>query len=191
MEKPMRKLVVFNNVTLDGYFTDKNNDMSWAHKSDPEWNDFAAENAKGGGVLMFGRVTYEMMVSFWPTPAAMETMPEVAEGMNNAQKVVFSRTLNEVTWKNTRLVKGDLAEEVRKMKSEPGDDIVILGSGSIVAQLTEARLIDRYQLVFHPIVLGAGRTLFEGVKEKLTMKRTDSRTFKNGNVVLTYESEAS
>jgi dihydrofolate reductase len=182
----MRKLVVFNNVTLDGYFTDKNNDMSWAHKSDPEWDAFVAENAKGGGVLMFGRVTYEMMASFWPTPAAMEMMPDVAEGMNNLQKVVFSRTLNEVTWKNTRLVKGGLVEEVRKMKSEPGDDIVILGSGSIVSQLTEARLIDRYQLVFHPIVLGAGRTLFEGVKQ-IAMKRTASRTFENGNVVLSYE----
>ena len=182
----MRKLIAFENVTLDGYFTDKNNDMSWAHKSDPEWNEFTAENAGGGGMLLFGRVTYEMMVSFWPTPAAMEMMPEVAEGMNNLKKVVFSKTLEEVTWKNTRLVKSDLVEEVKKMKQESGEGIVILGSGTIVSQLTEARLIDEYQLVYHPLVLGAGRTLFEGIKGKVDLKRTNSRTFENGSVVLSY-----
>jgi len=132
-----------------------------------------------------------MMASFWPTPAATQMMPEVAEGMNNAQKVVFSRTLNEVSWKNTKLVKNGLVEEVRKMKDEPGDSIVILGSGTIVSQLSAARLIDEYQLVFHPIVLGAGRTLFDGLKEKMKLKRTNMRTFKNGSVVLSYEPEAS
>lgn len=183
----MRKLVVFNNVTLDGYFTDKNSDMSWAHKSDPEWDAFAAENAKGGGTLLFGRVTYEMMAGFWPTPAAKEMMPEVAEGMNNLQKVVFSKTLDKVSWKNTTLLKDDLVGEVRKMKNESGDGIVILGSGTIVSQLTDARLIDEYQLVFNPIVLGDGRTLFEGLKEKVTLKRTKTQTFQNGNVVMSYE----
>ncbi|HEY8187169.1 MAG TPA: dihydrofolate reductase family protein [Pyrinomonadaceae bacterium] len=183
----MRKLVVFNNVTLDGYFTDKNNDMSWAHKSDPEWDAFAAENAKGGGVLLFGRVTYEMMASFWPTPAAKEMMPEVAEGMNNLEKVVFSRTLDKASWKNTRLVKTGMVEEVRRMKNEPGEGMVILGSGTIVSQLSDAKLIDEYQLVFNPIVLGAGRTLFEDIKDKINLKRTNSRTFENGNVVLNYQ----
>ena len=183
----MRKLVVFNNVTLDGYFTDKNNDMSWAHKSDPEWDAFASENAKGGGVLLFGRVTYEMMASFWPTPAAKEMMPEVAEGMNNLEKVVFSRTLDKASWKNTRLVKTGMVEEVRRMKNEPGEGMVILGSGTIVSQLSDAKLIDEYQLVFNPIVLGAGRTLFADIKDKINLKRTNSRTFENGNVVLNYQ----
>jgi len=87
--------VVFNSVTLDGYFTDKNSDMSWAHKNDPEWNAFVADNAKGGGTLLFGRITYELMASFWPTPAAMQMMPDVAKGMNSLPKVVFSRTLDK------------------------------------------------------------------------------------------------
>jgi len=78
----MPRLIVFNNISLDGYFTDPNGDMSWAHKSDPEWNEFAASNAGGGGVLVFGRVTYEMMASFWPTKQASEMFPEVAAGMN-------------------------------------------------------------------------------------------------------------
>ena len=84
----MRKVSVFNHVSLDGYFTDKNNDMSWAHTSnDAEWDKFAAENAKGGGVLMFGRITYEMMASYWPTPAAAKQAPDVAKGMNDLPKV--------------------------------------------------------------------------------------------------------
>jgi dihydrofolate reductase len=184
----MRKLKVFNSVTLDGYFTDKNNDMSWAHRqADPEWDTFTAENAKGGGVLLFGRVTYELMASFWPTPQAMQMMPDVAKGMNNLPKFVFSRTLGKVTWNNTKLVKGDLIEEVKKMKSEAGDDMVIMGSGTIVSQLSQQRLIDEYQIVLVPIVLGEGRTMFDGLKEKLDMKRMSTREFKNGNIVLSYE----
>lgn len=183
----MRKLIVFNSVTLDGYFSDKNNDMSWAHKNDPEWNAFVAENAKGGGTLLFGRITYELMASFWPTPAAMQMMPDVAKGMNALPKVVFSRTLDEASWNNTRLVKSGLVEEVRKMKNESGEGMVILGSGSIVSQLSENRLIDEYQMVVNPIVLGQGRTMFEGLTEKLTLKRTRMRSFENGNVLLCYE----
>ena len=186
----MPRLSVFNNISLDGYFTDSNSDMSWAHQNaDEEWNKFTAENAGGGGVLLFGRKTYDLMVSFWPTKQAYEMMPAVAEGMNNLPKVVFSRTMDKATWNNTKLVKGNIAEEVSRMKSEPGDDMVIMGSGSIVTQLTQEKLIDQYQLVVHPLVLGGGRTLFEGVKEKLRLKQSGSRTFKNGNVLLTYELE--
>jgi dihydrofolate reductase len=183
----VRKLVVFNQVSLDGYFTDRNSDMSWAHKDDPEWNAFAADNAKGGGVLVFGRITYELMASFWPTPFAIKQFPAVAEGMNNLPKVVFSRTLDKASWSNTKLVKSDMAAEIRKMKKEPGRDMVILGSGSIVSQLTQEGLIDEFQVVMNPIVLGKGRTMFDGVKEKLSLRRTKSRTFGNGNVLLCYE----
>ena len=182
----MRRLTAFEQVSLDGFFVDAKGDMSWAHKQDPEWNEFAAGNAKGGGTLLFGRVTYEMMASFWPTEAARQRMPEVAEGMNTLPKVVFSRTLSETPWKNTRLVKGDMVAEVRKMKSEPGRGMVILGSGSVVSQLTEAALIDELQIVVNPIVLGRGRTLFETVKRSVPLKRVDTRAFGNGNVVLTY-----
>jgi dihydrofolate reductase len=186
----MRRLIVFNNISLDGYFTDANSDMSWAHQNaDDEWNKFTAENASGGGLLLFGRKTYDLMASFWPTKQAYETMPTVAEAMNNLPKVVFSRTMHKPGWNNTKLVKDNIAEEVSTMKNEPGPDMVIMGSGSIVSQLTEAKLIDTYQLVVHPIVLGSGRTLFERLNEKLRLKRTGSRTFKNGNVFLTYELE--
>ena len=183
----MRRLIVFNQVTLDGYFTDLQGDMSWAHKQDAEWNAFVADNAKGGGVLVFGRITYELMASFWPTPQAMKSFPVVAERMNNLPKIVFSRTLNKASWSNARLVKSDMVAQMRKMKEEPGDTLVIMGSGSIVAQLAQEVLIDEFQVVVNPIVLGKGRTMFEGVTEKLTMKHTKVRTFRNGNVLLCYE----
>jgi dihydrofolate reductase len=183
----MRRVSAFEQVSLDGFFTDANGDMSWAHKQDPEWNEFAAKNASGGGALLFGRVTYEMMASFWPTAAAMEQMPEVAKGMNDLPKVVFSRTLGKASWKNTRLVKGDLVAEVRKMKAEPGPDMAILGSGTIVSQLAQAGLIDELQIVVNPIVLGKGRTLFGSVERKIGLRRIRTRPFGNGNVVLWYE----
>jgi len=177
-------------VSLDGYFVDAGGDMSWAHKDDPEWNAFASENASGGGELVFGRITYEMMASFWPTPQAMQMMPAVAEGMNKSPKIVFSRTLDQAPWNNTRLIKGDIAAQMRKLKEETGPGLAILGSGSIVSQLAQAGLIDEYQFVTNPIVLGGGRTMFEGVKEKLRLRLIDSRTFKNGNMLLRYETGA-
>ncbi len=150
----MPRLVVFNNVSLDGYFVDANSDMSWAHKQDPEWTSFVSDNASGNGVLVFGRVTYQLMAGYWPTPLAMKNSPAVAEGMNNLQKIVFSRILESVSWKNTRLVKEDMLGEIRKLKRDPGPDMVILGSGTIVSQLAKAALIDEYQIALSPIVLG-------------------------------------
>jgi dihydrofolate reductase len=183
----MRKLSVFNSVTLDGYIADINGDMSWAHKQDEEWNSFVADNASGGGQLLFGRITYELMASYWPTPTAIKNDPVVAEGMNNLPKVVFSRTMDKASWSNTKLVKGDIAAEVRKMKKEPGRDMVILGSGSIVAQLAQEGLIDEYQIALNPVVLGKGKTMFGGLEKVLALKLTRTRTFGNGNVFLCYE----
>jgi dihydrofolate reductase len=185
----MRKLGVFNHVSLDGYFVDQHGEMSWAHADhqDEEWDAFVAQNAGGGGMLVLGRVTYELMASFWPTPAALETMPMVAERMNTLPKVVFSKTMDEATWNNTRLIKGELAAAVRELKSTPGEDMVILGSGSIVAQLAQAGLIDEYQIVVNPVVLGAGRTMFDGIQEKQSLKLTKTRAFGNGDVLLCYK----
>lgn len=183
----MSKLIVFNSISVDGYFTDTKGDVTWAHQNDPEWQQFTNENVSGDGILLFGRVTYEMMESYWPTPQAREQMPRVADRMNNARKVVISRTLNKVSWQNTQLIKGDLPQEVRKLKASAGEGIVILGSGTIVSQLAEENLIDEYQLVLNPVILGGGRTLFEGMNDKLRLKRVQSRTFNNGNVLLTYQ----
>jgi dihydrofolate reductase len=184
----MGKLVVFNSVSLDGFFVDGSGDMSWAHNTspDPEWDAFVAGNASAGGVLVFGRITYELMAGYWPTPMAAQNDPEVARGMNAMRKVVFSRTLDRVSWSNTRLVKGSPAAEIRKMKAQPAD-MAVLGSGSIVSQLTQEGLVDEFQLAVIPVILGKGRTMFEGVGKRLSLARKTERAFRNGNVVLCYE----
>lgn len=182
----MRKVRVYESISVDGYFTDAHGDMSWAHRSDPEWNAFTAENASGGATLLLGRITYDLMRGFWSTAAARESNAKVAEGMNEMQKVVFSRTMKVASWRNTLLVHDDLPGTVRRMKGEAGPDLVILGSGTIVAQLTAARLIDEYQFVLSPIVLGGGRTPFEGIPGRLQLVRHATRAFTNGNIVTWY-----
>jgi dihydrofolate reductase len=185
----MRRLVVFNSVTLDGYFTGAAGDMSWAHRAerDAEFDAFVQGNAKSGGVLVFGRVTYDLMASWWPTPAAVKAFPTVAERMNDLPKLVFSRSMQQAAWRNTTLLKGDPAAEIRRIKSEAGADMAILGSGSIVAQLAREGLVDEFQIVLIPVVIGSGRTMFEGVDKKLALRLTKSRTFGNGNVLLCYQ----
>jgi dihydrofolate reductase len=183
----LRKLGVFNHASLDGYFVDANGDMSWAHRQDEEWSAFVAENAKGESTLVFGRITYELMAGYWPTPLASQNAPAIAERLNSLPKVVFSRTLEKASWNNTKLVKGAIAAEVRKLKNESGPDMVIMGSGTIVAQLAQEGLIDEYQIVVSPLALGKGRTMFDGMKDMLTLKLTKARTFSNGNVLLCYE----
>jgi len=182
----MRRLSVFNNLSLDGYIADEGGDMSWAHRQDPEWASFTSENASGEAELVFGRVTYDLMAGFWPTPQARESMPDVARKMNELPKVVFSRTLSEAAWQNTRLLKGDLPAEVRRLKAEPGPDMLIMGSGSIVSQLTDAGLIDEYQVVVNPVALGRGKKMLD-IREKTPLALKKTRVFGNGNVVLWYE----
>ncbi|MGE3301506.1 MAG: dihydrofolate reductase family protein [Hyphomonadaceae bacterium] len=182
----MRSVSAFEMTSLDGYFVDAAGDMSWAHRDDAEWRAFSEGNASGDGALLFGRVTYRLMAGFWPTPAAAKAMPATAAKMNAAEKIVFSRSLVRTDWNNTRLFSGDLAGAVRTLKQEAGAPIVILGSGAIVAQLTEAGLIDEYQIVTVPIVLGAGRTLFEGVTRRVGLSLLESQRFTNGNVFSRY-----
>ncbi len=184
----MRRLIVSNNVSLDGYFAGKNGDISWFKgKMDPEFTEFVLQNAISGGALLFGRITYQLMATYWPTPDAIKNDPLIAERMNNLPKIVFSRTLETASWNNTKLLKGDMAEEVRKMKKQPGKDMAILGSGKIVSQLARKGLIDEYQIILNPVVLGQGSTMFEGITENLPLKLTRTRAFGNGNVLLCYE----
>jgi dihydrofolate reductase len=182
----MRKLKVFNLVTLDGYFAGEDGDISW-HRVDEEFQELANVAANSGNTLLFGRVTYLLMASYWPSPEALRDDPLIAAGMNRAEKLVFSRSLDRVEWHNARLVKGELLDEVRRLKAGSGPDLTLLGSGTIIAQLAAAGLIDEYQLLLNPVALGRGRTLFEGIAKKLEFKLTGTRRFGNGNLLLTYE----
>ena len=182
----MAKLKIYESVSLDGYFCDANGDMSWAHRSDPEWMQFVSANATSESVLLFGRITFEQMEAFWPGDAAFALMPEVAKGMAVRQKLVCSHSRTESSWANTRFIHGDLLEEIGRLKSAPGPDVTILGSGTIVQQLAAAGLIDTYQLVVVPVLLGAGRSLFAGLPAMKLLQLDNARAFSNGNVVLTY-----
>ena len=182
----MRKLSVFNLVTLDGYFAGEGGDISW-HMVDEEFQELANAASNSGNTLLFGRVTYELMAGFWPTPEAIRTDPIVAAGMNKAEKIVFSRTLQKADWNNTRLVMDDMLAEVRRLKQGTGKDLTVLGSGSIVSQLAQEGLIDEYQVLVNPVVIGKGRTMFEGIRDRIALKLVKTRTFGNGNVLLTYE----
>jgi dihydrofolate reductase len=180
----MRKLRVFESISVDGFFTDSNGDMSWAHagREDAEFAGWVSANASSGGELLFGRKTYQMMEAYWPTPLAAEQMPEVAKGMNAAKKYVISRTI-QPTWKHTQLLDGDPVKAVQKLKQTSGANIAVLGSGSIAALLGAAGLVDEYQFVMIPVALGAGRTVFtKGNKLRLL----DIRSFRCGNVAVTY-----
>jgi dihydrofolate reductase len=184
----MRRLTVFNQQSLDGYFTDALGDMSFAHNpvQDPEWEAFVRGNASGGGELVFGRVTYELMAGYWPSPAAAERDPVVAKAMNDLPKVVFSKTMKRAEWSNTRLFGDDLPAALAALKREAGKDLVIMGSGSVVAQAARAGLVDEYQLVLVPVALGSGRTLFEGLERRARLRLIERRAFRNGNVALRY-----
>jgi dihydrofolate reductase len=181
----MRQLTAFNFITLNGYFKGLNDDISW-HRHGEEESSFAEEGAKSESILLFGRKTYEMMASYWPTPMAMQNSPGVAEGMNKSEKIVFSRSLKKAEWKNSRLVRENIVDEIKTMKQSPGKDMTILGSGSIITQFAEVRLIDLFQFMVDPVVLGDGVSIFNGIAKKLDLALTDSRVFKSGVVLLSY-----
>lgn len=181
----MRRVIVFNLMSLDGYIAGANGDISW-HNVDEEFQELANRASNSGNTLLFGRITYELMAGFWPTEEAISTDPIVAAGMNRSEKIVFSRTLDRADWNNTRLVKDDMIGEIRRLKQGAGKDMTVLGSGSIVSQLAKEGLIDEYNVLINPVVLGRGKTMFEGLEERQTLKLTGSRVFGNGNVLLTY-----
>ncbi len=169
----MRKLKVFESVSADGYFTGKDGDMTWAyaHSESPEFQAFVAGNASGDATLVFGRVTYEMMVSYWPTPLAAKNAPPVAKRMNAAEKLVASRTLRDVAWENARLLDGDAVTALRALKAKAGPTLVVLGSGTLVGALLGAGLVDELQLVVKPVAIGGGRSLVEGLASPVAARR--------------------
>lgn len=182
----MRKLSAFHFITLNGFYKGPNEDISW-HKHGAEESAYSEEAIKQDNMLLFGRVTYEMMVSFWSTPEAIKNIPVVAEGINKAEKIVFSRTLEKAEWNNTRLMKDNIVEEIKKIKQSPGRNMTILGSGNIVTQFAEQGLIDEYQVMIDPVALGSGTPIFNGITHKLDLELTGTRTFKSGVVLLCYK----
>lgn len=177
----------FTFITLNGYFKGPKEDTSW-HPHGGEAAEYANSASSSDGILLFGRKTFEMMERFWPTPMAAELFPIVAENMNKSEKIVCSNTLKKVNWKNTTILSGDILKQLEKLKKSSKKPITILGSGSLLTQLSDANLIDQYIIMLDPVALGKGTSIFEGLKTTMELRLVSSRVFeKDGIVLLTYE----
>jgi len=204
----MKRIIAFNRVSADGYFSAKDGNLNWV-VPDPELDrsvmasaDRSAATTPGQdpGTILFGRRTYEMFESFWPraldgsgevrdphSPGhASVEMRGMAIWINAAKKVVYSRTRKSVTWSNSRLLPAFDPQEIEAMKRQSGGDILVFGSGSIASLLTQYGLIDEYQLVVSPILLGDGRSLLSGMPKSLRVDLLEAKAFPSGNVLLRY-----
>jgi dihydrofolate reductase len=168
-------------VTLDGFFAGPNGETDW-HYADEEHHRYAVELLGSGDALLFGRTTYQVMVNYWPSAPASE----ITDHMNSLPKVVFSRTLKHVEWKNSRLAGENIAEEVSKMKQAPGKDLVMLGSGTLATSFMNLGLIDEYQILSNPIVLGRGKPLFNRLNDRQKLKLVRTKPRDSGVVELYY-----
>ncbi len=182
----MRKVIFFMMMTVDGYFEGTHREIDW-HNVDEEFNDFAINQLKEVDTLLFGRVTYEMMARYWPTPEARTNDPVVAERMNSIPKIVFSKSLPEVEWENTQLVKEGFAAEITKLKHQPGKDLIIFGSSDLAVTFIQYGLLDEVRVMVNPVILGRGKTLFKGINDRLRLQLLRTRVFHSGNVLLYYE----
>ena len=180
----MRRLIIWNMVTLDGFFEGpKTWEIDWHELVwGEELEQLSIDQLKSADMLLFGRVTYQGMASYWPSATG-----EVADIMNSISKVVFSRTLAEVEWTNTRLVKADAQDKVAKLKQQPGKDLFIFGSADLSSTLMRHGLIDEYRLGLTPLVLGGGNPLFKPGPQRLRMRLLEARRLKSGCVILRYE----
>jgi dihydrofolate reductase len=180
----MRKVIAAINMTLDG-FCDHT-----AMIADDELHQHYNELLSNAGALIYGRITYQLMESYWPTivknPTGNKPMDEFAVLIENIPKIVFSRTLNNVDWKNARLAKGDVKEEVVALRQQPGKDIFV-GSPSLIVTLLKLNLIDEYQLCVHPVISGSGLPLFKNISDKTILTLLKTKTLSSGSIVLYYK----
>lgn len=186
----MRKIIVSEMVSMDGFFAGPNGEIDW-HVVDEEFNQYAIDLLNNVDTIIFGRVTYQLFENYWPAaaenPSTSESDLKIAHKINNMTKIVFSKSLEKVEWKNARLVKEVIPEKIQKLKEQPGKEMVIYGSGSIVSTLTQLGLIDEYRLFVAPVLLGSGKPLVKGLKDKLNLKLLKTKNFNSGNVLLCYE----
>jgi dihydrofolate reductase len=188
----MRKIIASEMVSLDGYFAGPNGEIDW-HIVDEEFNSYAIELLGTVDTIIFGRATYQLFENYWPAaevnPSTSKSDRVIANRINDAIKIVFSPSLGKVAWKNSRLLKEIIPEEIVNLKQQPGKDMVIYGSGSIVSAFTRLGLIDEYRIFVNPVVLGAGKPLFTGLQDKLNLKLLGTKVFGTGTVLLDYLTE--
>lgn len=183
-----RKLTSFTFITLNGFYKTVDGGIDW-HRHGEEESEYSVQSLQSNNSLLFGRITYQMMAGWWPSEAAIQQFPEVAKGMNEAEKIVFSTTMKKAEWNNSRIINGNIAEEMRKLKNSNGNDMTILGSGSILAQLAQENLIDNYQIMIDPVAIGEGIPLFNNIAKRLNLILMNCSAFKSGTVLLDYAPE--
>jgi len=190
MEVSMRKVIVTMWVTLDGFIAGPNDDMSWIIVDDA-MGAYEDAMVSAADTLVLGRVTYQSFAGAWPhvpdNPAASEGEKEYARKVNSLRKIVFSKTLETVEWNNSTLLHEISLDDIVALKNEVGKAIVIYGSASIVQALTTLGLIDEYQLLVHPVVLGGGKRLFKEGSDRTALRLVETKTFDSGVVLLTYQ----
>ncbi|TGM95235.1 dihydrofolate reductase family protein [Leptospira yasudae] len=182
----MKKVILQQMISLDGYFEGPQRSIDW-HVVDEEFNEYAVDFLNSVDTLLFGRVTYELMVGYWTTADALRDDPIVAAKMNELRKVVYSKTLKKADWNNTKLISSNLIEEIRALKNEPGKDVAIFGSSDLSVPLVEEGLIDELRIFVNPVLLGGGKPLLQGIHQRIKLKLTQTRTFRSGNVLLYYQ----
>lgn len=182
----MGKLVLFNMMSLDGFFEGPSGNIDW-HNVDSEFNEFAIEQLNNAAALVFGRKTYELMASYWTGADALKDDPVVAGLMNNIPKYVFSKTLWKTDWKNTNLINEDALNVCRELKKNLHNDIFIFGSSQLASSLIDAGLIDEFRVMINQVILGGGKSLFKlrTGSIKLSLKRT--MVFSSGNILCVYK----
>ena len=182
----MRKLYMFNLMTLDGFFSGPNGEIDW-HNVDAEFHEFAVAQLGNTDTILFGRKTYELMAEFWPTEQAIEMDPIIAGIMNSIAKVVFSTTVSRSEWNNSRVAGRNIIQEIKSLKETPGKDIAIFGSANLCASLIDEGLIDEFRILINPVVLREGVPLFHNLKSPLKLTLVAARTFASGNVLVIYQ----
>ncbi len=184
----MRKLIADSIISLDGYYTGPKNEIDWFDFDDDE-QAWSIDILQRVDTIIFGRVTYEEFSQFWPTPEAKTSGfdPYIVRQLNELPKIVYSKSLREASWKPATIVKESPSTAIPKLKNLPGKDIVLIGSGSLVASLTRDGLIDEYRMRIRPIILGAGRPMFSDTNRRHALKLMSVRSFKSGVVGLYYE----
>ncbi len=182
----MRKVIHQMLISLDGYYEGPDKKLDW-HNTKGEFKAYEQQLLTGADTLLFGRKTYELMEAFWPSAHAFELDPFVAGKMRDLQKIVFSRTLNTVSWENTRLIRDNIKEEVGQLKNMPGKNILLLGSSSLALTFMDLKLIDEFHLLVNPVILGGGKTIFEGIQQRYQLQLINGRNFSSGNVLLFYK----
>jgi dihydrofolate reductase len=186
----MRKVIVTMWVTLDGFIAGPNNDMSWV-RVDEAMGTYENDLVSAADTLLLGRLTYQSFAGAWPhvpdNPTASEGEKEYARKLNSMRKIVFSRTLETAEWNNSTLLHEISPDDIVAVKQESGKNIVIYGSASVVQSLMELGLIDEYQLLVHPIVLGSGKRLFRDGSNTTTLRLVEAKPFSSGVVLLSYQ----